>query len=493
MLGHARTAGRTCDQRGRRTAKRVAGVVTAAVAVLGAGLTGCGEPEVARLELGSCGVDGPDHPERCALLQVPVDWADPDGEQMELQVLVVPAWSDDPAPDPLFHLAGFGGSSLGDAEWAYRTFVSLEDRHDLVFVGQRGTGATAETCSLPPENEADADVIRAAVADCLASLRRDPRHDTTASAVRDLEAARVALGYDTVNLYGGSYGVTLGLAYLQAHPDRVRTAVLDSGSMLDVRLWQLVPAHAQEALDALVRDCAAAPACADAYDPAADLATLVDRLTTAPERADLGDGQTVTIDVTGLTSALVDVYLARPETAVLLPQDLQAMVRGEWAEVIRSRGLLPPGGPDVAPTQVQTLTVRCSDEWAQMDPAAVAAQTQSLFTATTLARARWQEALCAAWPHDEGVGGPVEASAPVVFLNGTRDPADPPQNVASASRTMTGSLAVAVPGAAHGALEVDCILQEVTAFIEAGDAPDPAAWAGCTDTLRDVLPVFPTG
>lgn len=493
MLGHSRTDNSQARRRGRRSGQRAVAGTTAALAGLSVGLAGCGASGAPRLDLGSCGVDGPDHPERCAVLQVPVDWADPDGPHMGLQVLVVPARSDDPAPDPLFYLAGFGSSAIADAEWAYRTFASLEDRHDLVFVEQRGTGGTAEMCSLPREGEADSAAIGTAVTECLASLQRDPRHDTTAAALRDLDAAREALGYETIDLYGISYGVTMGLAYLQAHPERVRTAVLDSGSLLDVRLWQLVPTSAQQAFDALVRDCAASPACAGAYDPAADLSTLVDRLSATPEMVDLGDGRTMTVDAPGFLGAVIDAYLATPETAVLLPRDLQAMVRGEWADVLRARGLLPAATEDEAAlTQVQTLTIRCSDEWAQMAPDLVAAQAGSLFTPNTLARARWQEALCAVWPHDDGVGGTVEASVPVVFLNGERDPADPPANVAPASRTMPASLSVTVPGGGHGVVD-GCIADEMIAFIVAGTAPDPAAWSACTDTLRDVAPSFPTG
>lgn len=493
MRSRSGTDNRQDRRRRRRSTQRVMAATAAALTAIGVGLTGCSGPRTPRLDLGSCGVDGPDHPERCAALQVPVDWADPDGPRMGLQVLVVPARSDDPAPDPLFYLAGLGSSAIGDAEWAYRTFAPLEDRHDLVFVEQRGTGVTAETCSLPPEGDENLAAIAPAVTQCLASLERDPRHDTTAAAVRDLDAAREALGYEAVDLYGISYGVTTGLAYLQAHPERVRTAVLDSGSLLDVRLWQRVPTSAQQAFDALVRDCSASPACAPGYDPAADLRTLVSRLSTAPEVVDLGDGRTMTVDAAGLTGAVIDAYLATPETAVLLPRDLRAMVRGEWTDVLRARGLLPAAvEAEAALAQVQMLTVRCSDEWAQMTPDAVAAQEGSLFMPNTLARARWQEALCAAWPHDDGVGGAVQASAPVVFLNGEHDPADPPENVAPASRSMPASLAVTVPGGAHGVVD-GCIADQVVTFIEAGDAPDLAAWAACTDTLRDVAPDFPTG
>ena len=59
-----------------------------------------------------------------------------------------------------------------------------------------------------------------------------------------------------------SYGVTLGLAYLQRYGSHVRTAVLDSGSLLSVPLRQLSSLRYQQAFDRLVRQCAAAPACA---------------------------------------------------------------------------------------------------------------------------------------------------------------------------------------------------------------------------------------
>jgi pimeloyl-ACP methyl ester carboxylesterase len=39
-----------------------------------------------------------------------------------------------------------------------------------------------------------------------------------------------------------------------------------------------------------------------------------------------------------------------------------------------------------------------------------------------------------------------------VFLNGTADPADPPVNVAAATRTMPHALLVSVPGTAHWVL-----------------------------------------
>jgi proline iminopeptidase len=59
------------------------------------------------------------------------------------------------------------------------------------------------------------------------SLPKGARHaNTTAHLVADLERVRVRLGFDDWLVVGGSWGATLGLAYAQAHPDRVQALVL---------------------------------------------------------------------------------------------------------------------------------------------------------------------------------------------------------------------------------------------------------------------------
>ena len=142
---------------------------------------------------------------------MPQDWAHPDGAQLPLWVAVVPAIDPQPARDPLFYLAGFGGAAAQDASWALQTFKQLHTARDLSFVDQRGTGSSGrQTCTglTPgPGTKLDTAALRVAVQRCLASAARDPRHDTTAAAIRDLDRVRVALGYDRINLYGGSYGV----------------------------------------------------------------------------------------------------------------------------------------------------------------------------------------------------------------------------------------------------------------------------------------------
>ena len=117
----------------------------------------------------------------------------------------------------------------------------------------------------------------------------------------------------------------------------MRTAVFDSGSLLNVPLEQLGAAHAQQAFGQWARQCAADPACARAYRPTADLATVLAHLTAHPARVTLpastyttSGQQRVTITVPLFLQMINDEYLASSLTAIFLPTDLHAMARGQW-------------------------------------------------------------------------------------------------------------------------------------------------------------------
>ena len=138
-----------------------------------------------------------------------------------------------------------------------------------------------------------------------------------------------------------SYGVTMGLACPQRYSSHVRAAVLDSGSLLDVPLWQLAPVHAQQAFDQTAARCAAVPACRS-YRPAADLAAAAVGLRAHPARVTIagpgGQQQTVTLTLPAFLN-LVEDYLSSTDTAVLLPADLQA------ASGTRSSASASPSSP----------------------------------------------------------------------------------------------------------------------------------------------------
>jgi pimeloyl-ACP methyl ester carboxylesterase len=499
----------------RRYPRRRSGwwtVLVAALALTAAGCSGTGPPPSAspsalpKTTLTACTVDG--LAAKCGNVWVPQDWAHPAGPAMKLQVVVLPATRTGQPAAPLFYLAGWNGDEAGfgnavfnGLDWAAQAFGPLNQTRDLVFVEQRGTaGSGLQTCVglQPASTTVDPAAISAAVRRCLASASRDPRHDTTTSAVRDLDQVRQALGYDTINIYGPSYGVTIGLAYLQRYSSHVRTAVLDSGSLLNVPLYQQGAVHDQQAFDQIASRCAATPACARAYHPAADLAAILARLNTHPAQATLpgpgGQHQTLTVTALAFVS-FVEGYLGEAQTAVQLPAILHALALGQWSQVIARLGLTTADLTPAGPTSLQDATITCSDAWAAMNPATVPQQGPSLFTPIITARAQWMHALCSAWPHDPGVSGTVRSTVPVVFLNGTADNTDPPANVAGATATMPNALLVAVPGTGHwtlnNATHPGCLLAATTAFIQAGQPASPAPWNACTRALAQELVPFP--
>jgi hypothetical protein len=57
---------------------------------------------------------------------------------------------------------------------------------------------------------------------------------------------------------------------------------------------------------------------------------------------------------------------------------------------------------------------------------------------------------------------------PVLLLNGSEDPQDPPANVADAVTELPNSLEVVAPAQGHTVGHLGCLPQVVAAFIEAG-------------------------
>ncbi|GAA0213743.1 prolyl aminopeptidase [Saccharothrix mutabilis subsp. mutabilis] len=96
-----------------------------------------------------------------------------------------------------------GGPGGGSAPAHRRLFDPAAYR--IVLVDQRGCGRSVPHASTPGA---------------------DMSTNTTWHLVADLEAVRGHLGIDRWQVFGGSWGSTLALAYAQTHPDRVTELVL---------------------------------------------------------------------------------------------------------------------------------------------------------------------------------------------------------------------------------------------------------------------------
>ncbi|RLL68068.1 alpha/beta hydrolase [Streptomyces sp. Z26] len=186
---------------------------------------------------------------RCATVPVPVDYADPDGERIDLTVSRLA--STDPGKRRgtlMLNPGGPGGSGLAQPALLASRGIPADvlDSYDLIGMDTRGVGHSGKvgcgftldgpyTANIPPYAVDDAAVTaRAKVAKQAAEqcARHDEKgllpHLTTANTARDLDRIRAALGEERTSYLGYSYGTALGAAYASMFPERSDRVVLDS-------------------------------------------------------------------------------------------------------------------------------------------------------------------------------------------------------------------------------------------------------------------------
>ena len=149
-------------------------------------------------------------------------------------------------------------------------FSRLNDTRDVLFVDQRGTGGSnpldcedsgAARCSRSSRTPCP----RRWCASCLEELDADPRQYVTPIAVEDLDEVRGALGYERVNLWGGSYGTRVALEYTAPPPRRAcARTILDGVAPADMKLPLSFVADGEAALERLIDGCEAAVLCGKA-------------------------------------------------------------------------------------------------------------------------------------------------------------------------------------------------------------------------------------
>src|SRR3954463_8678839 len=221
-------------------------------------------------------------PAECGSFTVPEDYAAPNGRRIKLFVARVPAISLNKAPDPLFLVAGGPGTSAVDLYTSSATpFDRVRRDRDIVLLDQRGTGRS-HRIDCKNEDLDDFDRVNEVEVGpenvkCRDELSRtsDLRQYTTSIAVKDLDAVRAALGYQRINLYGGSYGTRVAQHYARRYPQSTRALILDGVVNPEQVLAPAIAIDAERALQRILKRCRDNASCAKAFnDPAADYRTL---------------------------------------------------------------------------------------------------------------------------------------------------------------------------------------------------------------------------
>lgn len=433
-----------------------------------------------RLRLKPCSVKGVAGEVQCGTLRVPENRSEAGGRRIDLAVTILRATGSDPAPDPLFYLVGGPGAAATGVDAAFENMPELRRRRDVVLVDQRGTGDS---------NGLDCDVTWGGAAasytgsflpvervrSCRRALeeRADLTAYTTPVAMDDLDEIRRALGYEQIDLWGGSYGTRAALVYLRRHPDHVRSVVL-AGPDLSFRYGSAPMALAAErALERLDARCREDEGCGGRHpDLTAEVDTVLERLEGEPTgvRVPSPSGDTVRLEIGRHDFAEGLRYLLYgADAAVRIPGLVDRARAGDFRRfgtiLLQIRASLSGQAADG-----MYLSVDCSEVVPRIDSVDLARIDGASFLGGERARQRLRA--CAGWPRADlppGFHEPVGGRVPTLVLAGGLDPTIPVGWTETVTRWLRNSRRVVFPNRGHELgpnSAAACMRRIVTDFLE---------------------------
>lgn len=410
----------------------------------------------------------------CATVTVPLDHADPTGPTIELAVLRLPARGD--RIGPLFVNFGGPGSGAVDLLDRFPFPDAIRERFDVVAVDPRGVGgSTPLDCGGDPaalyavdptvEDAADADALvdvsEAYADDCAARRGQLLPHVGTRDVARDFDLVRAGMGDELLDYVGYSYGTSVGQAYAELFPDRVRTMILDgvvdpAPTGIDVAVQQAM--GFETALARWAAACGDRPSCR-LDDPIA----AVDEVLARAEAGIPADG-----GVLGPGEAAIGLALPLYSTGLwpALDQAIGSALDGDGSGLLALAGQYLDIVDFSAYFAVSCLDAAWPTDTAEHLDAAASASARS---------PRFGEAIvndylrCAVWGVEPDPLGPItaEGAPPILVVSTTGDPATPHENGVTVAGRLTSGVLLTHEGDGHTVVFQgdDCIDRIAVAYL----------------------------
>ncbi|MGW6705900.1 alpha/beta hydrolase [Streptomyces sp. NPDC054956] len=433
----------------------------------------------------------------CTWIEVPVDYAAPAKESIELRVSRVKAEDRAGRLGSLLHNPGGpgAGAAADVASGAWKPGDKASARYDLVGFDPRGIGDSAPVgcptgknapqgadLTRMPRTEAEADKAFAEAGARAKACQKASgpvfAHMDTASVARDLDIIRTVLGDAKLTYVGTSYGTYIGQKYAQLFPDRVGRLVLDGvvDPGRDMRqVTDLDVTVTQAEFQRYAEECAAGGRCplgATGDEVVSRVTAFVQSLDGKPLPGPDGEELTTTVATDAVTK-----LLPRKEDWPLLTRALAAGLAGNATPLMsltKDNGTPDGGDPGdtagrgravggVAPradadfnSDIAQMAVLCLDSKAPrtarelLDAAETLAGKSPLFGRTNA----WSMVDCAAWPVPPA-GGPERITAagapPVLLVSYTHDVATPLDNARAVQADLGNASLIIREGTGHGA------------------------------------------
>ena len=182
-------------------------------------------------------------------ITVPTDYADPQGDTIDLYLVRHRAPEDSRIGPLLANRGGPGASGALLGENATSWFrPDITDNFDVIGWDPRGTGRSEgavdcidddehddffSTLDATPDNDGEREALVSLAeefAERCSTAVRDLQYVGTNNSARDMDAIRQALGEDQISYFGFSYGSELGGVWATMFPTTVRAAVFDGAA-----------------------------------------------------------------------------------------------------------------------------------------------------------------------------------------------------------------------------------------------------------------------
>ncbi|WP_369193824.1 alpha/beta hydrolase [Streptomyces djakartensis] len=497
--------------------------LTASAALLSAVLAGCGGDDAKDEDLTRQTLDWKDCPApdeaqgggptpsplpddgqwECTTMKAPLDWDDPEGDTIGLELIRVRTTGDDNARigSLIFNFGGPGGSGVTSLPAFAEGYETLRTRYDLVSFDPRGVGRSAPVIcendqqldayfqqDATPDDAAERttllDNTKEFNAACEDNSRKMLPNVRTTDAARDMDLMRQVLGDDKLHYFGISYGTELGGVYAHLFPKRVGRAVFDAvvdpsesaeqGSLGQAKGFQLALDNFAEDCVSKTEDCPVGDSAQDVKDRIAKLLADLDR---RPIPGVFPRELTQTAATSGiaqalyskdfweyLTEGLEQAYDGNGQILMLLSDSMNGRSEnGEYSNIAAANA-----------------AINCADDKARYDTAYVERKLPEFRAASELFGdyLAWGMISCTDWAVPGAADYPdvsAPGSAPILVVGNTGDPATPYEGARAMVKALGKGVGIELTyrGQGHGSYDSGnkCVQGAVNGYLLDGKVP----------------------
>ena len=441
----------------------------------------------------SCYVDGLSEQMNCGAVSVPENYAKPDGKQIQIHYVVMPAIKSSGKSEALLAIAGGPGqSAIENAQGFDKMLTKVRQTRDVILIDQRGTGQSNQLQCIGDGfdnalaiNESDFDT-RVETQKCLAELDADVTQYGSLPALKDFEAVRAHLGYQKLHLYGVSYGTRMAQLYMRHYPEHLATVTLDGVVPMQQSVLAIGDAIAR-AFELVIQDCSTNALCHKQFPQlAADLEKVDGELAEAPKISTIADPTTG--EATQLTmtrskfKGALRMALYSPSVRALIPHAIHQAAKGNFQPIT---GLYAMSMDSTGIAMGMHASVVCGEDWQRLTPELRATTAANYFGKEML---KTFEQSCAVWNMpavDDSFSQAIASDIPTLLLSGELDPATPPSWGEMAMEKLTNAKHFIAPYATHGVAYQSCGNNLIAELVEKGAVTDIDAECLSKDTRRN--------